>query len=83
MAPDFAPAYSGLGEVLVHLGLWGGMPPASAMKRAERLARRALELDPDDAPAHQVIGMIQALFYWNRSRSGLRPAPPRSKALTL
>jgi len=65
MAPDFAPAYSGLGEVLVHLGLWGGMPPASVMKRAERLARRALELDPADAPAHQVIGMIQALFYWN------------------
>ncbi len=54
--PENASAYAGLAEAIgYHAALYRGMPRADARRESRRLARRALDLDPDLAEAHTMI----------------------------
>lgn len=58
--PTFAPAYVGLANEYARLGtIFVGAPPDEARRKAMSAARRALELDPDLAEGHAVLGDLQ------------------------
>ncbi len=80
-APGFAPALASLAECHNVLGFQGGRPPRDSYRPAGVLARRALELAPDLAPAYVSLGYT-ALHHdqrWQESqdafRQGLRLDP--------
>lgn len=58
LAPSFAPAYSGLADVYVHLYDSAREPPHDARARALEYARHALELDATLAEAHTSIAHV-------------------------
>lgn len=60
--PDFAQAYLGLAQTLVHLGLTSLLPPKVAFSQAREAALKALQLDQSFAEAHAVLGMIKFAF---------------------
>ncbi len=73
-APSYAPAWVGLGDAHAVLGFYDYLPPDSAFPFAAEAARRALELDPDNAAAHATLGYT-ALYYdydWTRAESEFR-----------
>ncbi|NIN71112.1 MAG: tetratricopeptide repeat protein [Gemmatimonadetes bacterium] len=61
--PTFALAWSGLADVYTMGSFYGGLDVTAdeAQRRAERSARRALELDPDLAEAHVALAGTR---YW-------------------
>lgn len=63
--PEFAAAYAGLPSVYGPLGELGYLDPGSARARAERPARRALEIDPDLPEAHMALGAWHHLYQWD------------------
>jgi len=74
--PDFAPAYAGISLI------WGsktvlGMAPATELGNAwSESARRAVELDPDLAEAHQALaqGYTWYHFDWEKAEASYRRA---------
>lgn len=64
--PAYALAYAGLAGCYNQLGtvMIGGMPPSESRKLAIAAARRALEIDPELAEAHAVLGYSN-LYEWN------------------
>jgi TolB-like protein/DNA-binding winged helix-turn-helix (wHTH) protein/Tfp pilus assembly protein PilF len=62
----FAPAYVGLANAYERLGgSFVGVPPAETRPKAIRAARKALELDPELAEAHAVLGrVLKKQFRW-------------------
>ncbi len=56
--PDFAPAWSSHAQVLALLYYYEPVDLNVVLDEAERMARRALELDPDLSSAHSVLGDI-------------------------
>jgi TolB-like protein/Tfp pilus assembly protein PilF len=62
--PGFAAAYSGIAEAWVWLEDYGGFSRAEAFPRAERAARRALELDPESVEANAAMAFLHAR-QWN------------------
>jgi len=57
-APDFAPAYAGLAQCFNVLGFYGYLAPQDSCARAKVLALKALEIDPNLAPAHAALGWV-------------------------
>jgi TolB-like protein/Flp pilus assembly protein TadD len=51
LAPDYAPAYSGLADAFLLLRAYGDMPRGEALNKARPLVERALALAPDSAEA--------------------------------
>jgi TolB-like protein/Flp pilus assembly protein TadD len=64
--PSFAAAYTGLAESYAAQAYDNLMPPAEAYEKAEALAARALELDPDSSMAHTIAGMIKLIYRCDR-----------------
>ena len=62
--PGFAPAHAGLAEAWLVLREYGGADDATAYPRADRAARRAMQLDPDIPGPHRAAGFIA---YWWRN----------------
>lgn len=60
--PDFALAWAGLGQAYAVMPAQARMQPALAWPRAERAALRTLQLDPENAEAHGVLGFRD--MYW-------------------
>lgn len=56
--PGFAPAYSGLADVYVHLDEWGGEAEREANHKGMVAARRALALDDGLAEAHASLAHL-------------------------
>jgi eukaryotic-like serine/threonine-protein kinase len=56
--PTFALPYVGLADYHLALASVGGMTAEESMPRARELAQRALELDPDLAEAHAMLGIV-------------------------
>ena len=55
--PNYAPAYIGLGRVELNGVLQGWTAdPAAAIQRAQSLGRKAIDLDPSSAGAHELLG---------------------------
>lgn len=63
--PRFAPAYCGLADSYVALASRDLLPPVELFPKAEALAARAIELDPDLSEAHASCGAIHEVFRWN------------------
>jgi Tfp pilus assembly protein PilF len=61
-SPDYAPALVGLGRVWLNLATGWHIEPAIASAHAAEALRRALELDPEHAVAHVLLGALQHQF---------------------
>lgn len=61
-SPAHAPAYVGLGRAWLNLATGWYVEPAIGSAHAAEALRRALELDPDHAVAHALLGAIQHQF---------------------
>ncbi|MFN2301765.1 MAG: tetratricopeptide repeat protein [Gammaproteobacteria bacterium] len=56
--PGYAAAYSGLSDSLMLRSSYGGVPTDEAVRQAEPMARRALELNPGLAEAHASMALV-------------------------
>ena len=76
MDPTFAPAYVGLAAASNDLGtVMVGAPPAESRAKAISAARKALELEPDLAEAHIVLGVLQQeQWHWAAAEAEYRQA---------
>lgn len=59
--PDFALAYSGLADAYSLVFQYGDYDPRVAIPKAEKNARKAVELAPELAEAHASLGLILAV----------------------
>jgi eukaryotic-like serine/threonine-protein kinase len=64
LAPDYAPAWSGLADSFYGLSNTYA-PPNNVIPRAREAAARALALDSTVAEAHTSIGIIKMVFDWD------------------
>ena len=60
--PEYAQAWAGLADGYTTSGYSGFKPPAATMPEALRAARRALELDPRMAEAHNALACATMLY---------------------
>ena len=76
IAPGFAPALAGQADAYAVMGFYQYLPPDEAFPATERLAARALELDPGlaDAMAAQAYADLYYNWDWARAESGFRRA---------
>jgi TolB-like protein/Flp pilus assembly protein TadD len=67
--PEFAPPYAYLSNTVRLAGTAIGplMPPQEAMRRAKRLAQKAMALDPGLPEAHSFLGAVLSVFQWDWS----------------
>jgi TolB-like protein/DNA-binding winged helix-turn-helix (wHTH) protein/Tfp pilus assembly protein PilF len=85
-APDYAPAWIGLGDAYAVLGFYDYLAPAEAFPKAQETARRALELEPDSAAAQATLGYAALYYDWDfdeaeaRFRRAIELRPGFSKA---
>jgi TolB-like protein/DNA-binding winged helix-turn-helix (wHTH) protein/Tfp pilus assembly protein PilF len=72
LAPKYAPAWAGLADAYAVLGFYDYLPPAEAFPKAREAARRALELDPQNASAEATMGYAALYYDWNVSKAETR-----------
>ena len=63
--PEYALAYSGLGDAYRRLWFFGFLPPSEAVPQWRAATTKAIELDPGLAAAHVSMGSIKALHDWD------------------
>jgi TolB-like protein/DNA-binding winged helix-turn-helix (wHTH) protein len=63
--PSFAGAASALASSYLFLGQSGLLPASEAFEKARQAAEHALELDPNQSDAHQVLGDIHLDYDWD------------------
>ena len=71
LSPRFAPAYAGLAGCFCLLAGHGleVLSVPEAMSQARDAAAMALELSPDSAEAHAVMGMVEMKYEWNWAKA--------------
>jgi TolB-like protein len=74
--PTFAPAYLGKAQAYTSLGtVFAGVPPSETRPKATAAARKALELDPDVAEAHELLGnTFQEVWDWAQAEAEYKRA---------
>lgn len=65
LAPDYAPAWAGLAAVHCRQADSGYIPVDVGYKRARQEVEKALELDPELAEGHTIMGWIQTIYDWD------------------
>ena len=62
----YAPAYAGLASAYALLAIapFDCLPPHEAMPKAERAARKSLELDSSFAEAHTALALVNHHYHW-------------------
>jgi len=60
---NFAEAYAGLANAWFNLSAWGWLPMGEGFLKAHNLSKQALEMDPECAEAHAVLG---AFYIWGQ-----------------
>jgi TolB-like protein/Tfp pilus assembly protein PilF len=62
----YAPAYAGMASAYALLGIapFDFLPPHEAMPKAEKAARRSLELDSSFAEAHTALALVNHHYHW-------------------
>ncbi len=63
--PNYADAYSSLGEAYIHAAGFGLLATKEAHERARTAALKALELNEQCAQGHKVLAYIKLFFDWN------------------
>jgi TolB-like protein len=63
--PDYALAYVGFADALATPAHFGMMPTKQVFSAAKGFAKRALELDPDLAEAHDFLARIHFVYDWD------------------
>jgi TolB-like protein/tetratricopeptide (TPR) repeat protein len=63
--PDSALAHAGLAFGYANIGHTPGPAPQDIYPRAKAAADAALQLDPELAEAHQVVGMYKVMYEWD------------------
>ena len=66
---DFSQAYVGLADAYIFEGGWNVVPANEVLPMAETAARRALELDPDNAEGHAALGLIAMNYDWDWAKA--------------
>jgi eukaryotic-like serine/threonine-protein kinase len=66
--PSYAAAYAGLADVYANQGYYGYSGP-EAYDKARAMARRALELDPQNPEAHISLASVDMFFFRNFSEA--------------
>jgi TolB-like protein/Tfp pilus assembly protein PilF len=63
---NYAPAYAGLASAYALLAIapFDFLPPHEAMPKAEKAARKALELDSSFAEAHTALALVNHHYHW-------------------
>jgi TolB-like protein len=62
--PRYAMAYAGIADAYVGMTSWYGAP-LETMPKAREAARKAMELEPDLALGHVLLGTVHLLFDWD------------------
>lgn len=64
--PNYAPAHAGLASAYALLAIapFDFLPPHEAMPKAEKAARKALELDSSFAEAHTALALVNHHYHW-------------------
>jgi TolB-like protein len=64
--PNYAPAYAGLASAYALLAIapFDLLPPHEAMPKAEKAARKSLELDQSFAEAHTALALVNHHYHW-------------------
>ena len=62
--PNFALAYTGLGDAYSLLGLYDYLPDNQALPKAKQALLKALEIEPNLAEAHSALGIV-LIFDWD------------------
>lgn len=65
LAPDHAPAWTGLAGAYAVLGFYDLMPPREAFTLARQAAEKARALNPASAESHASLGYIAEYFEWD------------------
>jgi eukaryotic-like serine/threonine-protein kinase len=66
--PNYAAAYAGLADVYANQA-YNGLSGSEAYDKARSMARRALELDPQNSEAHISLATVDMLFFRNFSEA--------------
>jgi len=69
IAPDYAPAYSGIALIWGSRTVLGLVPPTEAGPNWREAADHAVELDPKLAEAHQALAQAYTWFDWDWERA--------------
>lgn len=73
--PNYALAYAGLADCYNVASSWNYLPEKDALARAEKAARKALELDSSLAEAHAALAMtLEADWKWEAAESEYKRA---------
>jgi len=67
--PAYALAYAGLAQAFVILPEYAMVPPTEWLPKAKAMAEKALELEPNLAEAHAVLGLKYLQFDWDWARA--------------
>jgi len=67
LQPDYAPAYAGLSEAWLSMGIFGWVGFHDSDQPARQAARKALDLDPNLAAAHCQLGDLFMTYDWDWS----------------
>jgi TolB-like protein/AraC-like DNA-binding protein len=76
----FADAYAGLANAWFNLSAWGIIPTAEGRVKGLQYSRKALEIDPDCAEAHAVLGVA---LVWSREFNLKEGGAALKKAIDL
>src|SRR5581483_2339146 len=68
LAPDFAPAYTGLADAYFNLGDWRCWP-LETLDKAEAAAQKAIQLDPQSGAAHDSLGELAFYHTWDWTKA--------------
>jgi serine/threonine-protein kinase len=66
---SYAPAFAGLADCYLLLGLFDLVAPKDVMPKASAAAKKALELDGTLAEAYTSLGSVQALYDWEWTKA--------------
>ncbi len=67
--PRYGLAYAGLAGVYSAQSQFGFAPPRETMPKAEEMANKALEIDPNLVVPHVSLGVIRTFYDWNLSEA--------------
>ena len=63
--PEFAPAYAGVAEALILMGVYEALSPQESMPKAKQMAEMAVGLDDGLPEAHNCLAMIRLMWDWD------------------